>query len=132
MALSKVTCTADVEGLRTTCDHLERRLERQWFPFMLEHAVECRSLVRIQYGIVCEVRRRVGLICGDERNEVRFGHRLERVVGFALLADGRPRVLTDLFAAQRSRAVRGVHKRLIGQRQQLLARRAVKRVRSRR
>jgi hypothetical protein len=53
-----------------------------------QRLVERRPLLAVQHGIVSEIRRGVRLIGRDQIDERRFAHRLQRIVGAPLLADG--------------------------------------------
>ena len=76
---------------------------------------------------VREVRRRRGLVGGDDRDELLGGHRRERVVRPLLLTDGRDGLGGEVLAARRARAVRRVDERRVGQRHELVAQRVVQR-----
>ena len=56
---------------------------------------------------------------GHHRNKCFLAHRLQRVVGAALFAEGRDRFFAERFAAQRARAVRWVHQAFVRQPEQL-------------
>ena len=47
---------------------------------LFEILVQRSTLARVENGIVGEVRRRVGLVRGDETNEFLLRHRLQRIV----------------------------------------------------
>ena len=100
-------------------------IERQRVQLARERLVERRTFLAVQHGVVGEVRRRVGLIGGDQIDERRLGHRLQRVVHAPLLADRGDRLLADRLAAQRAGAVRGIDEAGVGQRQQLRPQRVV-------
>ena len=91
----------------------------------LQRLVQRRPLLTVQDGVVGEVRRGVGLIGRDQFDERGLAHRLQRVVGAPLFADGRHRFLAQCLAAQRPGAVSGVHGGAVGKRQQLVAERVV-------
>ena len=88
--------------------------------------------LRVQHRVVGEVRRRVGLIRGDEVDERVPRHRLQRVVRSALFADGRERLLAQRLAAERAGAVRRIDEAVVGQRQELGLQRVVEQAAERR
>ena len=71
---------ARVEHLRA--DRLQRQhlIERHRVQLARQRLVERRPLLAVQHGVVGEVRRRVGLIGGDQLDERLLAHRLQRVV----------------------------------------------------
>ena len=54
---------------------------------LLEIAFECAALAGVEDGVVGEVLRSVGLIGGDEVDELILRHGLKGVVQFALIAE---------------------------------------------
>ena len=123
--MRKLSGFAHIEHLSTAVGRLEDRIERERLQFLLQYLVEGRMLFRVQHRVVGEIGWRVRLIGRDERDEVCLAHRLERVVRFALLADRRNGLFTDLLAAKRSRAVGRRYQRVVGQRQQLVSSRSI-------
>ena len=105
-----------------SCEH---RVDRQRRELLVERLLQRAVLLRVEHGVVAEVVGRVRLVGRHDPDELVALHRLEGVVGAPLLADRRHRLLRQVLAAQRARAVRRVHERLVGQGQQLGVQRVV-------
>ena len=116
---------AHVEHLRAERLQRQHVIEPHRLHLPRQRFVERRALLAVQHRVVVEVGRRVGLIGGDQLDECRLAHRLQRVVRTPLLADGRERLLAQRLAAERTGAVRGVDQAGVGQRHELGPQRVV-------
>ena len=77
-----------LEHLRAFSLERQHALERQRVELARQRLVERRTLLAVQHRVVDEVGWRVGLVGGDEIDERRLAHRLQRIVRSALLAEG--------------------------------------------
>ena len=93
----------------------EHVAERESAQLALQRLLERRPLARVEDGVVSEVGRRLGLVRGDDADELVAAHRLKRVVVAALHPDRRDGVGREVLAAQRPRSVRRADERLVGQ-----------------
>ena len=59
---------------------------------LLQIVVQRDALAGVENSVVGEVRRRVGLVGGDQTNKFIFRHGLERIIQTPLVAQGRDRV----------------------------------------
>jgi len=114
-----------VEELRAVVNSDGSLFDCQRFQFARERLIERRPLTAVQYGVVGEVRRCVGLIRRYQLDEAFLRHRLQRIIETPLIADRGYRLLRDRFAAQRAGAMRGVDLCRVGQLQQLFMQRVV-------
>ena len=103
----------------------QHQLQRHRVQLARQRLVQRRPLLAVQHRVVGEVGGRVGLIRRHQIDERRLGHRLQRVVRAALLADRRHRLLADRLAAERPGAVGRIDQARVRQRQQLRAQRIV-------
>ena len=116
---------AHIQNLRSCIAQAQNLLEFHRLQHLFERLVQRGPLARVEDGVEREVRRRVRLIGGDKSREFLLRHRLQCVVEAPLIAQRRHRIRGKILAAQRARAVRRVHERLIRQRQQLVVQRIV-------
>lgn len=108
---------ARVEDLRAGVLQIENAIEFERLQTAIESFVERGTFFAIEYGVVDKIRRRIGLVGGDEFDESLARHRLECVVKTALFADGRNGFLADGFAAERASAVSGIDEAGVGKRE---------------
>ncbi len=83
------------------------------------------ALAGVEDGVVGEVGRGVGLVGGDDADELLLGHGLEGVVEAALIAECGDGVGGEVFAAERAGAVGGVDEGFVGKREELVVERVV-------
>ena len=114
--IARVTGVEDDRPARLELEDLGRRHGRR--AVML---VEERSALLVPVGAVGEVQRHQRLTLGHDVDEVALVHRRQGVVGVALLADGRRRLVRQALAARRARSVGGKDPGLVGQGEELLA-----------
>lgn len=86
----------------------------------VEHVFESGALAGIEDRVVGEIGRGVGLVSGDDGDELILRHGLERVVEKALLAQGGEGVGGELLAAEGAGAVGRIHEGRVGQGQELV------------
>ena len=84
MALGELGGVADVEDLRARISQVEDFVELDGLQNLFEIAVERGALAGVEDGVVGEVLRSVGLVGGDEADELLLRHGLQRVVEAAL------------------------------------------------
>ncbi len=106
---------AGIEDLGALCLEFEECVEGKGVHFTGERLVEGGALLAVEDGIVVEVVGGVGLVGGDDVDELFLGHGLEGVVGSALFAEGGAGFFAERFAAKRAGAVGGVDKTFIGE-----------------
>ncbi len=93
-------------------------VEGEGLEALCESGGEGGALAGVEDGVVGEVGRGVGLVSGDEGDELVAGHGLEGVVEGALLAEGGDGVGRELLAAEGAGAVAGVDEGGIGEREE--------------
>ena len=89
MALGKFCGFPHVQQLRTRASQAEHFVERHGVQNPLQVGVERYPLAGVQYGVVVEVLRSVGLVGRDQEDEFFFGHWLQGVVQAALISQRR-------------------------------------------
>ena len=107
---------------------LEAVVERKRPQLPCERFGERLPFSAVQHGVVGEIRRRLGLIGGDQLDEGFLAQRLKRIVRLALLADRRHRFFGERLPAQRACAMRRIHETRVRQLEQLGVQRVVERL----
>jgi len=110
---------AGIEDLGALRLELEEGVEGERIHFAGEGLIERGALLAVEDGVVVEVVGGVGLVGGDDVDELLLGHGLEGVVGAALLAEGGDGFLAEGFAAERAGAVGGVDEAFVGEGEEL-------------
>src|SRR6202050_2638108 len=126
MAPCEAVGLAYIQDLRTLLGATQKFLQSHAPQNLQQIVLECGTLARVENGVVREIGRSVRLIRAHDLNELFARHGPQRIVVATLLAQRRDRLRRNVFAAQRTGAVRWIYKRRIRQRQQLRLQRVVK------